>query len=81
MRKSQPGRKGGKKFPAERAVHAGLGLPVGEPERRSACLGGGRKEARELGKGSSYRVMLRGLDLIVRVIGNTETRDMMRFML
>ena len=36
----KPARKeGGKKYPAERAVHAGLGLPVGEPERRSACLG------------------------------------------
>ena len=44
-------------------------------------VGGGRKEAGELGKGASYRVMLRGLDSIVRVIGNTETRHMMRFML
>lgn len=44
-------------------------------------VAGGRKEAGELGKGSSFRVMLRGLDSIVRVIGNTETRHMMRFML
>ena len=38
MRKRQPGRMGGKKLPGERAVHAGLGLPVGGPERRLHCL-------------------------------------------
>lgn len=41
----------------------------------------GRKEAGEVGRGPSSRVMLKSLNLVVRVMGNTETRDMIRFML
>lgn len=82
VRKSQPGRKGGKKFPAEQSMLASC-WRAREEINMPGCrdIGGGRKEAGELGKGSSYRVTLRGLDSIVWVIGNTETRYMMRFML
>lgn len=34
-----------------------------------------------MGRGPSCRVMLKSLNLVVRVMGNTETRDMIRFML